>query len=51
VRSLDITQRVLSEGEISTQRMGSRLVAAFPPELGRGAWLFSEASEGAADPQ
>jgi hypothetical protein len=42
VRSLEVTQRVLNEGELPTQRVGSWLVAAFPQELGRGAWLFGQ---------
>ncbi|HEY6259201.1 MAG TPA: VOC family protein [Xanthobacteraceae bacterium] len=51
VRSLDIAHRVLREGEISMQRIGSCLVAAFPQELGRGAWVFSEPKTASADPR
>jgi hypothetical protein len=51
VQSLDIMRRVLSEGELSTQRLSSSLVAAFPAELGCGAWIFSGPDAASADPR
>jgi hypothetical protein len=50
VGSLEIAERVLKQGGLATQRRGGRcLVAAFPEELGRGAWLFSCSSDASAD--
>jgi hypothetical protein len=46
VRSLEIVERTLMQGGIATQRHGQSLVAAFPAELGRGAWAFTCASGG-----
>jgi Glyoxalase-like domain len=51
VPSLEIAQRILSEGELSTQWRGSSLIAAFPEELGLGAWLFTGPSQASADPR
>ena len=51
VRSLEIAQRILSEGELSTQWRGSSLIAAFPEELGLGAWLFTGPNQASADPR
>ena len=34
-----------------TRRRGQSLIAAFPPELGCGAWLFSGPSAASADPR
>jgi hypothetical protein len=48
VRSLERAERVLKQGEIATQWIGQSLVAAFPQELGCGAWVFSSAN---ADPR
>ena len=41
VRSLEAAQLILNECELSVQRHGSTLIAAFPEELGCGAWIFS----------
>jgi hypothetical protein len=51
VRSLDIVRHILAEGELSTQCLGSSLVAAFPPDLGCGAWIFSGPNAASADPR
>jgi hypothetical protein len=51
VRSLEIAQRILIEGELSTLQVGSNLVAAFPQELGCGAWLFTGPNRASADPR
>jgi hypothetical protein len=48
VGSLEIAERALKQGGLTTQRVGRCLVAAFPAELGCGAWVFSCAS---ADPR
>jgi Glyoxalase-like domain len=40
VGSLEIVERTLMQGGLTTQRVGQSLVAAFPEELGCGAWLF-----------
>jgi hypothetical protein len=45
VRSLEAAERILMPGGIATERRGKNLVAAFPEELGRGAWVFSCASD------
>jgi len=42
VWSLDDTETVLRLGGIGARRDGGVLVAAFPPEIGVGAWLFVE---------
>jgi hypothetical protein len=49
VGSLEIAERTLIQGGLTTQRRGASLVAAFPEELGCGAWLFSCPSEASAD--
>jgi len=52
VGSLEVAERVLKQGGLATHRLGSGcLVAAFPKELGLGAWLFSDFSDAGADPQ
>jgi hypothetical protein len=52
VGSLEIAERVLKQGGIATHRLGGRsLVAAFPKELGLGAWIFSCRAAAGADPQ
>jgi hypothetical protein len=51
VRSLDIVRRILREGELATQPLGSSLVAPFPAELGCGAWIFSGPDAASADPR
>ena len=42
VRSIDAAQSILDNSHIACRRAGDVLVAPFPDELGRGAWLFSE---------
>ena len=42
VPSLEKAEAVLRQGQIPARRMGRVLVAAFPEELGAGAWLFVE---------
>jgi hypothetical protein len=50
VESLEIAERVLKQGGLATHKPGGRcLVAAFPEELGRGAWVFSCSSDATAD--
>ncbi|HEY2226431.1 MAG TPA: VOC family protein [Xanthobacteraceae bacterium] len=51
VRSLDLVRRILGDGELSTQRIGSSLVATFPAELGCGAWIFSGPDAANGDPR
>jgi hypothetical protein len=48
VGSIETVERILMQGRLSTQRLGQSLIAVFPEELGRGAWVFSCAS---ADPR
>jgi hypothetical protein len=45
VMSLDGTEALLSGVRLRTRRAGDCLVAAFPHELGQGAWLFAENRE------
>jgi len=35
----------LQRADIRVRRAGPCLVAPFPPELGTGAWLFTESSD------
>jgi hypothetical protein len=42
VASLAGTEDLLQRAGLPTRRSGRELVAAFPAELGRGAWLFTE---------
>jgi Glyoxalase-like domain len=42
VASLDVTEKVLRDGQIAARRVGNLLVAAFPAEVGVGAWFFVE---------
>ncbi len=42
VDSLAAAERALQSGGIAAERSGRMLIAPFPPELGRGAWLFVE---------
>jgi hypothetical protein len=44
VTSLDAAEAALRTGGLATRRTGNGLVAPFPQELGRGAWLFSQDS-------
>jgi hypothetical protein len=45
VASLAVTEAMLVRAGLSTRRAGDCLIAAFPDELGRGAWLFAEKGE------
>lgn len=45
VKSRDAAESVLHGGGLESRRAGDLLVAPFPEELGRGAWLFSENSQ------
>ena len=51
VGSLEVAERTLRQGEIAMQRIGKSLVAAFPKELGCGAWVFSGPNGANADPR
>jgi len=51
VRSLEIAEQSLLRGGLTMQRIGKNLVAAFPDELGCGAWVFSCPTEASADPR
>ena len=51
VGSLEIVERILVQGGLAMQRLGQSLVAAFPAELGCGAWRFSCPSAANADPR
>jgi hypothetical protein len=51
VGSLEVAERILRQGEIAMQRIGNSLVAAFPKELGCGAWVFSGPNGANADPR
>jgi len=42
VKSLSGLQSILSGADLTMRRAGEALVVPFPPELGTGAWLFSE---------
>ena len=44
VTSLDTVEAMLARAGLRTRRAGDCLVAAFPEELGQGAWLFAEES-------
>ncbi len=43
VASLDRAEATLRSGGLASRRAGDALIAPFPEELGKGAWLFSEA--------
>ena len=51
VRSLEVVESTLKQHGLAARRDGEHLVAAFPPELGHGAWLFSAVHAGGADPR
>jgi hypothetical protein len=51
VRSLQVVESILNQNALASRRAGEHLVAAFPPELGHGAWLFSAAGRAGADPR
>lgn len=42
VASLDQAEQALRAGGVAARRAGPMLIAMFPPELGRGAWMFVE---------
>src|SRR5262245_12452930 len=42
VRSLSVVKAILGESGIATRPQGADLVALFLPELGHGAWVFTE---------
>jgi hypothetical protein len=42
VDSLGTAERALQSGAVPAERRGGMLIAPFPAELGRGAWLFVE---------
>jgi hypothetical protein len=44
VASLDRVEAALRSGGLAFRRAGDGLIAPFPEELGKGAWLFSERS-------
>ena len=48
VRSIEVMETILKQNGLAARRKGEHLVAAFPPELGHGAWIFSGAG---ADPR
>jgi hypothetical protein len=45
VTSLDAADAVLRQGGLATRRTGDGLVVVFPPELGQGAWIFSNSAD------
>jgi hypothetical protein len=51
VGSLEVAERTLRQGEIAMQRVGKSLVAAFPKELGFGAWIINGPNGANADPR
>jgi len=44
VKSLPMVERLLMQAGLNARRRSQDLVAAFPEELGQGAWMFSEAT-------
>jgi hypothetical protein len=42
VTSLDVVEETLRRGGLPSRRAGDVLVAPFPDELGKGAWMFGE---------
>jgi hypothetical protein len=51
VGSIEIMERALAQGGLTVRRLGQSLVAAFPEELGCGAWIFSRSDAASADPR
>jgi hypothetical protein len=51
VGSLEIVEQSLRQGGLPSERRGQSLIAAFPPELGCGAWLFSGPNAASAGPR
>ncbi|MEA2903850.1 MAG: hypothetical protein QOI12_1237 [Alphaproteobacteria bacterium] len=45
VRSLDALGSYLRQNDVRTRRAGDCLVASFPEELGKGAWIFAERND------
>jgi hypothetical protein len=43
VKSLAVVAEIFAKADLRTRRMGRALVAPFPDELGRGAWIFAQA--------
>jgi hypothetical protein len=43
VKSLSAVERVLRDNDIQTRMAADHLIALFPSELGKGAWIFAEA--------
>jgi hypothetical protein len=48
VQSLDAAESILSKSAIASRRAGDCLLAPFPEELGKGAWVFCEDSDASA---
>jgi hypothetical protein len=51
VSSLEIVEHILRQGGLPYVQGGQGLIAAFPPELGCGAWLFSGPTAASAGPR
>jgi hypothetical protein len=51
VRSIELVESILKQNALAARRQGEHLIAAFPPELGHGAWLFRAARSGGAGPR
>jgi hypothetical protein len=51
VGSLESAEHILKQGGLSMHRRGRCLVAAFPKELGCGAWIFSGPDAASVDPR
>jgi hypothetical protein len=51
VRSIETAERTLRQSGLTTRRLDQSLVAAFPEELGCGAWLFTCPNGASADPR
>jgi hypothetical protein len=51
VGSIDIVEQTLMQGGLAPQRIGASLTAAFPDELGCGAWIFTSPDRASADPR
>ena len=45
VKSLDVVEALSHQNGMSSRRVDDMLVASFPKELGKGAWLFSESNQ------
>jgi hypothetical protein len=51
VGSIEIVEQTLMQGGLTPQRIGASLTAAFPDELGCGAWIFTSSDRAGADPR